>query len=155
MEVRRFQSMKKIIQILKLILLFFVGMMFFGGLVEEVERYIWCMKEGMEVGDEKVGIILCVVVLCICLFFSIRILLKDRCPECKKLWALEVEDEVLINKENISVLTEVHRYNRWREVIETNEQYIPGTRRKYKVCYVCKYCGEKCYDYKTVDSTNV
>lgn len=147
--------MKKIIQIMKLIPVGFVGFIEFVGFISGVKQYFYYTKRGWELGDTVVDSIVCLLFFVICLFFFIKILLKDRCPECKKLWALEVEDNVLLNKENISVLTEVHRYNRYREVIETNEQYIPGTRREYKVCYVCKYCGEKCYAYKTVDSANV
>ena len=74
-----------------------------------------------------------------------RSITKGRCPSCKRLYALKYVGSKVTDKESISVRKEVNRWNQYGEIIDTQEQYIPGTRYTYRDAYKCKYCGHVKY----------
>lgn len=83
------------------------------------------------------------------------VLLIDKCPACKKLFAMKPARTELLGKENISVKQELNNYDSNHDVIGTHEQYVPGTREYYRKWYVCKYCGNKYYKNFKKDYPNV
>lgn len=83
------------------------------------------------------------------------ILLIDKCPACKKLFAMKPARTEFLGKENISVKQELNNYDSNHDVIGTHEQYVPGTREYYRKWYVCKYCGNKYYKNFKKDYPNV
>ena len=78
-----------------------------------------------------------------------------KCPTCKKRFALKRIGKELASSERISILQEVKTRNRNGNVVGTQEQYIPGTRRIYEIHYVCKNCGEDCYRQYEKDTPNI
>lgn len=87
------------------------------------------------------------------IYFSLGAMYK--CPTCKKRFVLKRIEENLVSSERISILQEVKTRNRNGNVVGTQEQYIPGTRRIYEIHYVCKNCGEDCYRQYEKETPNV
>ena len=87
------------------------------------------------------------------IYFSLGAMYK--CPTCKKRFVLKRIEENLVSSERISILQEVKTRNRNGNVVGTQEQYIPGTRRIYAIHYVCKNCGEDCYRQYEKETPNV
>ena len=87
------------------------------------------------------------------IYFSLGAMYK--CPTCKKRFALKRIEKELDRSERISILQEVKTRNRNGNVVGTQEQYIPGTRRTYEIHYVCKNCGEDCYRQYEKETPNV
>lgn len=87
------------------------------------------------------------------IYFSLGAMYK--CPTCKKRFALKRIGKELASSERISILQEVKTRNRNGNVVGTQEQYIPGTRRIYEIHYVCKNCGEDCYRQYEKETPNI
>ena len=87
------------------------------------------------------------------IYFSLGAMYK--CPTCKKRFALKRIGKELASSERISILQEVKTRNRNGNVVGTQEQYIPGTRRIYEIHYVCKNCGEDCYRRYEKETPNI
>ncbi|MGM9961666.1 MAG: hypothetical protein ACI319_01220 [Holdemanella porci] len=51
----------------------------------------------------------------------------------------------IVAQEDISVLVETKRRDSQRNIIGTDEQYIPGLKTTYREYYTCKYCGKTCW----------
>jgi len=66
---------------------------------------------------------------------------NNRCSECKKWGAMRRVDSQLLRTETISVLVETKRRNLDGNVVGSQDQYIPGTRKVYSDTYQCKFCG--------------
>lgn len=81
--------------------------------------------------------------------------MNQRCPHCKKMFALKKIGKEFVNSEQISVLTEVNRYNNSHEKVGTQEQYINGTRNHYRINYRCKCCGKTAYSTYSIDTKNI
>ena len=64
-----------------------------------------------------------------------------KCQSCKRWGALEPIKTELAKQEKISVLVEVERRDLQRNVIGTQDQYIPGKRKIFTDTYKCKFCG--------------
>lgn len=77
------------------------------------------------------------------------------CPSCKKWFALKEVGTEIVGKEDIHVKVEGNTYNRNREIIGTQEQYVPGTRKIYHRNYKCTKCGEECYSKFSESSANL
>ena len=81
--------------------------------------------------------------------------IKERCPACKKLGAMEYFKQELIGEKDINVPMTLSRKNRRGEVIDTYQQYVSGSRKTYRNTYKCKYCGHiETHTYNR-DSANV
>ena len=92
--------------------------------------------------------------LILIVYWGIVILMKglrERCPNCKKWFALEFIDEESIGEENVSVKVETKTKNVNGEVTGTQEQYVPGKRITFQRNYVCKKCGETTAKRHTTD----
>ncbi len=81
--------------------------------------------------------------------------MKRRCSCCRKMFAMKRTGREYVGSDNISILTEVKRYNNNHDKIGTREEYIPGTRKWYRKVYTCKCCGHQryisyCKDYKNI-----
>lgn len=66
---------------------------------------------------------------------------KLKCQACKRWGALELIKTEFARQEKISVLVEVERRDLQRNVIGTQDQYIPGKRKIFTDTYKCKFCG--------------
>lgn len=84
-----------------------------------------------------IGIVIAIEIL--------RIGYGRKCPSCKKWFALKKCGTEFVEEQNISVKVVGNTYNRNRDVIGTQEQYVPGIRRIYHKNYKCKICGKECY----------
>lgn len=80
---------------------------------------------------------------------------KSRCHICKRWNALELTKTETLKQEDISVLVELEHRNTNREVIGTQDQYIPGKRKTYQDTYKCKYCGHLETCTRTEDKASV
>lgn len=60
----------------------------------------------------------------------------------------------MIKCENIQILAEAKTKNKWGEVIGTQEQYVPGTRKTYHKSYICRKCGAVSYKTYSKDIKN-
>ena len=97
---------------------------------------------------------------CIWWVFPISVLIIDhglerRCSTCKKWFALRWDRNELIKSEDISILAELKTKNKMGEVIGTQEQYVPGTRKTYNKIYRCRKCGAVSYKTYSEDTKNV
>lgn len=111
---------------------------------------------GKVISGERGLIVLLVLMIAISVAWKVlSIGYGNRCPGCRKWFALKKTGKECVSTEQISVLTEVKNRNNNRDVIGTSEQYIPGTRNHYKIHYVCKNCGCKTYSTCTKDSKNI
>lgn len=104
------------------------------------------------------GAIESVMVLAVLIWINSLALLsflkKNECPHCKALFTVEKEEVQRLGEESISVLVETKRRNNQGEVIGTQEQYIPGTRVRYKTFYLCEKCGSRQYENWFKDYSN-
>lgn len=73
----------------------------------------------------------------------------------KQRFCVRRDSSKLVDEKSISIKTEVNNYNTKKEVISISETYIPGTRKTYKVKYICKKCGNVTYRYETKDIKNI
>lgn len=111
-----------------------VPVLFFCGL--------YVSKQRLHSMEELVfGLITVVVIVALVLIRKKR--LKLRCKGCKKNWVMKLIKTDLISKEDISILAELKKRNSSGEVVGTSEQYIPGTRSKYRSIYECRRCGHQ------------
>lgn len=78
-----------------------------------------------------------------------------KCENCKQRFCVRRDSSKLVDEKSISIKTEVNNYNTKKEVISISETYIPGTRKTYKVKYICKKCGNVTYRYETKDIKNI
>lgn len=67
----------------------------------------------------------------------------DRCPACKKIFAMKPGKREFLGKENVVERKEYNIYNRNHEVTGTYEKDVPVTKLYYYQWYICKYCGHK------------
>ena len=67
----------------------------------------------------------------------------DRCPACKKIFAMKPGKREFLGKENVVERKEYNIYNRNHEVTGTYEKDVPVTKLYYYQWYMCKYCGHK------------
>lgn len=80
---------------------------------------------------------------------------ENKCPTCKKWFALKKLNTEEVDSEEISILTQLKtRDNSGRET-GTQEQYIPGKRITYKTNYLCKKCGAHAYNTYTRDKKRI
>lgn len=77
-----------------------------------------------------------------------------RCKECGKFFSIRKIEVSRSGSQDIMVKTEVNTYNNQRDIIGTQEQYIPGRRNFYTARYVCKNCGYAFYKEFAKDSKN-
>jgi heme/copper-type cytochrome/quinol oxidase subunit 2 len=99
-------------------------------------------SEAQSINTDLLGLV--TVLGCIALVILSMILWKRwnaRCHVCKRWNALELTKTETLKQEDISVCVEVERRNSNREVVGTQDQYIPGKRKTYRDTYKCKYCG--------------
>lgn len=80
---------------------------------------------------------------------------KSKCPNCKKLFALQKVRTELIKEEDVNVRVETKNKNLRGEVIGTGEQFVPGKRKTYKTVFVCKKCGENAFSTWQQDVANI
>ena len=80
---------------------------------------------------------------------------REKCPKCKKWFSLEDMGTELVGKKDINVKVEGNTYNRNGEVIGTQEQYVPGTRKIYHQNFKCKKCGNRCYSTFSKSNANL
>ncbi len=114
--------------------------------------YIWALISGEEsfaswLPAELLAIIISLTILYFCYGK------QATCPSCKRILALKKTKEEVVGKEDITVLTETKMKDNHRNVVGTNEQYVPGIKTTYREYYTCKYCGKtytKDYVKKTV-----
>lgn len=66
-----------------------------------------------------------------------------RCSVCKKWGAMQRIQTKEVKSEAVSVLVTTERRARDGYVVETQDQYIPGTKRTYQDIYRCKFCGHE------------
>ena len=93
------------------------------------------------------------VVGCLVFYFGLGHFYK--CENCNKKFCVQKDSSKLVDEKSISIKTEVNNYNAKKEVISISETYIPGTRKTYKVKYICKNCGNVTYKYETKDIKNI
>lgn len=80
---------------------------------------------------------------------------KNRCPHCKKWFALKRINSWIVNERNISIRREVERRSyQTGEILSVEDTYIPGTETTYEHLYVCKHCGQQCNKRTTEKSAN-
>lgn len=89
------------------------------------------------------------VVGCLVFYFGLGHFYK--CENCNKKFCVQKDSSKLVDEKSISIKTEVNNYNAKKEVISISETYIRGTRKTYKVKYICKKCGNVTYKYETKD----
>jgi len=78
-----------------------------------------------------------------------------RCENCKKLFALNQTNRMIVKTEEISILVELEDRGARGDVTGTHQQYIPGTRTTYQDTYQCKFCGCSLVREKQVDTKNI
>jgi len=77
------------------------------------------------------------------------------CSKCKKAFWLEKMDSVITEKKEISIKKEQQIRNSVGDKIQTQEQYIPGTRYFYTDSYQCLHCFTKWNITYSIDKENV
>lgn len=97
----------------------------------------------MEGGGYILGTLGCLFLLVLGLILLLG--RNTRCPSCRKIFCLIIENETVVDRKQISVPVEAKIKNKAGEVTGTQEQYIPGERVTYKVHKVCKKCGHNVY----------
>ena len=105
----------------------------------------------------KVGAVLLLIIDLVALFCIIYFGVggKTKCPTCKKRFVLKQMGQTVIGVQNISVKVETKSRDNTGRVTGTNEQYVPGERRTFRVDYVCKKCGKGCSRTYTQDRANI
>lgn len=110
-----------------------------------VEKTIYHLMQGLTfIGYGTISL----VVGCLVFYFGLGHFYK--CENCNKKFCVQKDSSKLVD-EKVFIKTEVNNYNAKKEVISISETYIPGTRKTYKVKYVCKNCGNVTYKYETKD----
>lgn len=111
-----------------------------------VEKTIYHLMQGLtSIGFDAVSLVVGFLVF----YFGLGHFYK--CENCKQRFCIRRDSSKLVNEKSISIKTEVNNYSTNKEVISISETYIPGTRKTYKVKYICKKCGNVTYKYETKD----
>ncbi|MCL2605292.1 MAG: hypothetical protein FWD90_12505 [Defluviitaleaceae bacterium] len=113
--------------------------------------YDWLVDEGM--GELRIVSVLIIVGFII--FLAIKYRWRYRCKKCKKFFTIQKKATYLDKTENISVIVETERRDLQGNIIGTQDQYIPGQRKRYKTPYICKHCGYDIYWLNEKDRANI
>lgn len=66
-----------------------------------------------------------------------------QCSACKKWGAMQKVLTKAVKSEAVSVLMTTERRAQDGYVVETQDQYVPGTKTTYQDTYRCKFCGHE------------
>lgn len=111
-------------------------------------------EDGMKLIYSGTTVFLIVMYILSIIVLIINFGYKRRCPSCYKWFSMKWSGDKLVKCEDIQIKTEVKTKNSRGEVIGTQEQYIPGTRKFYQKNYICRKCGETSYDTYSKDVKN-
>lgn len=80
-----------------------------------------------------------IVVFIVCLILCV--LLRARCPKCRKYRALILIDKEAVSKEKCSKIETLNTRDGSGKIIRTREHRIYGEKICWRETYQCKYCN--------------
>ena len=98
-----------------------------------------------------IGTIIFIVLFAMCIGIEVlKIGYSNKCPSCRKWFALKKQGREYIGSEEISVAVstrseEYHKDGTKTGRYSVGEQYVPGVKETYHINYICKKCGKSCY----------
>ncbi len=105
-------------------------------------------------GEKVAGVILALIFFALfimCIGIEVlKVGYSNKCPSCKKWFALKKQGREYIGSEKISVAVSTHSEEYNRDGSKTGrysvgQQYVPGVKETYHINYICKKCGKSCY----------
>lgn len=108
-----------------------------------------------EFGGMNVWLFICIFGICPAAVLILDWGYERRCPYCKKWFSLKKDGEQLVDSKDINIRTELATKDLRGNKIGTHEQYISGSRNKYRISYVCRHCMEITYKTYSKDVKNV